>query len=136
VTRHYLSTFVNLIKTQKQPIFTSSHGFQERSSLDKKALLEVQKFIIWFACFISIACQNAKIKNLGRSIRVDCQFNFDCIIGQSIIHRLQNGSRSSACNGHYHKKHEKKSRTLPFSVFLTVKIRNTLAPLSICPRII
>lgn len=29
---------------------------------------------------------------------------------------FKNGSRSSACNGHYHKKHEKKSRTLPFSV--------------------
>ena len=128
MTRHYLSTFVNLIKT---PIFTSSHGFQGRGSLGKKALLEVPKVY----SFISIACQDAKIKNLRRSIPVGCQFNFDCIIGQSIIHRLQNGSRSSACNGHYHKKHEKKSRTLPFSVFLTVKIRNTLAHLSICPRV-
>ena len=136
MTRHYLSTFVSLMKTQKQPIFTSSHGFQGRGSSGKKALLEVHKFIIWFAAFsVSIACQDAKIKNRRRSIRVDCQFNFDCIIGQSIIHRLQKWSRSSLCNSHYHKKHEKKSRTLPFSVFLTVKIRNSLAHLSICPRI-
>ena len=134
MTRHYLSTFVNLIKTQKQPIFTSSHGSQERGSSGKKPCLRCQ--IYYLVCsFISIACQDAKIKNRRRSIRVDCQFNFDCIIGQSIIHRLQKWSRSSVCNSHYHKKHEKKSRTLPFSVFLTVKIRNSLAHLSICPRI-
>lgn len=135
MTRHYLSTFVNLIKTQKQPIFTISHGFQGRGSLGKKALLEVHKFIIWFAALFPLRVKMPKLRIYGGQYELIVNLILTVSLVNLSLHRLQKWSRSSACNSHYHKKHEKKSRTLPFSVFLTVKIRNSLAHLSICPRI-
>ena len=115
MTRHYLSTFVNLIKTQKQPIFTSSHGFQGRGSSGKKALLEVHKFIIWFAALFPLRVKMPKLRIDGGQ--------YELIVNLTLTVSLVNLLFIDFKNGH----------VLPYAIVIIIK--STRRKAGLCPSV-